>query len=111
VLGVSKPTGQYTTYGTLHYRIHCIVIGVHNTSGNRSGEPSLGLVLLWFTDFSVSLLAEVFKDVADAVDVTYGGLSADPINYHRPLKRIKVTLRLGEDLVGSGRRTPCDKAR
>ena len=79
------------------------------TSEKGSGEPSLGLVLFRVGNFSVSLFPEVFKDLVDTADVTNNGLSIDPINHYRPLKGIKVTLRLGEDLVGSGRRAPCDK--
>jgi len=94
------------TYNTLHYWTYCIAIHVCNTPGKRSGEPPLGLVLLWLANLSVSLFPEVFKDLIDAVDVTHSGLSADPINHHRPFERVEVTLRLGEDLVGSGMRAP-----
>jgi hypothetical protein len=83
--------------------MHYIVIGIYNRSGKHSREPSLGLVLFWFADLSVSLLPEVFENLIDAVDVTRRSLSADPIDYDRPLERIEITLRLGEDLVGSGR--------
>jgi len=68
-------------------------------------------VLFRFVDLSVSLLAEVFENLIDAVDVTHRGLPADPIDDDGPLERIEVTFRLGEDLVGSGRGAPGDKAR
>jgi len=68
-------------------------------------------VLFRFAGLSISPLPEVFENFIDAVDVTHRGLPADPINYDGPLERIKVTLRLGEDLVGGGRGAPRDKAR
>jgi len=67
-------------------------------------------VLFRFANFSVSPFPEVFEDFIDAVDVTRSGLPTDPINHDRPFKRIKVTLRLREDLIGSGRGAPCDEA-
>ena len=64
-----------------------------------------------FFDLSVSPLPEGFENLIDALDVTHRSLPADPIDHDRPLERIKITLRLGEDLVCSGRGAPCDKAR
>ena len=68
-------------------------------------------MLFRFVDLSISPLAELFENLIDAVDVTHGGLPADPIDDDGPLERIEVTFRLGEDLVGSGRGAPGDKAR
>ena len=68
-------------------------------------------MLFRFTDLSVSLLPEVFKNLIDAADVAHRSFPADPIDHDGPLERIEVTLRLGEDLVGSGGGAPCDKAR
>ena len=68
-------------------------------------------MLFRLVDLAVSLLPEVFENLVNAVDITHGGLSADPIDYDGPLERIDVTLRLGENLVGSGRGAPCDKSR
>lgn len=68
-------------------------------------------MLFGFVKLSVSPLAEVLENVIDAANVTHRSLSADPIDYNRPLKCAEITLRLGEDLVGGGRRASCDKTR
>ena len=68
-------------------------------------------MVFWFIDLSVSPLPEVLENLIDAVDFAHRGLSADPIDHYGPLERIEVTFCLGEDLVGSSRGSPCDKAR
>ena len=108
---IPRPRLVYITHGILHYWIHRIAIEIYNTTEQRSREPSLGLVPLWFGHFSVSFFPEVLEDFVNAIDVTNSGLSANPIDYDRPFKRIKVALRLGEDLVGCGGRTSCDETR
>ena len=92
-------------------RYNILSVGVCNTSGNGLREPSVRVMLLRFADFTITHFPEVFKNIVDAGEVTYGGLATDPINYDGPFKRIKVTVRLGKDLVGSGRRASCDKTR
>jgi len=68
-------------------------------------------VLFRFVDLSVPLLPEVFKNLIDTVDVTYRSFPAGPIDHDRPSEHVKVALRLGEDLVGSGGGVPCDETR
>ena len=87
---------QHTVY------IHYIIINVCDGSDKHLREPSLGLVLLRFADLSLSLLPKVFEKFIDTVDATHRGFSADPVDYDRPLERIEIVFRLGEDLVGSG---------
>jgi len=84
---------------------------VRNTQGKGSREPPLGLVFFRLADFPVPLFPKVLKEFIDAVDITHSCLPPGPIDYDRPLERIEVMLRLGEDLVGGGRRTACDKTR
>jgi len=87
---------QYTVY------IHYIVISICDRLDKHLREPSLGLMLFRFAELSVPLLPEVFENLIDSVDATHRGFSADPVDYDRPLERIEIMFRLGEDLVGSG---------
>jgi len=97
-----EPTEQFIRYNTLYFWIYYIVISICDGSDKHLREPSLGSVLFRLTDLSVSLLPEVFENLVDSVDATHRGFSADPVDYDRPLERIEIMFRLGEDLVGSG---------
>ena len=99
-------TERFIRYDTLYFWTHYIAIDTcktSETSGKHLREPSLGLVLFWLADLSVSLLPDVFENLVNAIDVAHRGLPADPINDDRPLEHIEITFRLREDLVGSGR--------
>lgn len=104
VAWILRPTEQCIDIGHLYW-IHYMC----NTVENCSREPSLRLMVFRFFDLSVSPLPEAFENLVDAVDVTHRSLPTDPINYDGPFERVEVTLRLREDLVGSGRGAPCDK--
>jgi len=106
-----RPTDIPTSHIIFVYWLLHIVIGICNIAGERSREPPFGFVFLRFVDLSISLLPEVFKDLIDAVDVAHGSLPTDPIDHNGPFECTEVTLRLGEDLVGSDGGPPCDKAR